>query len=103
MELSISGKGTLHRKVQEPIGGETDIDQSGLIVRVIAFVPAFQSDAGTVTSASNSPENPAVLVQLVDKAQVLSEGWVFQKYPDFNTYKSEKLQLQLLAATAAGG
>jgi len=103
VELAYSGKNIPQRKVQVPIGGESGIDQSGLLVRVIAFVPAFQSDAGTVTSASNNPENPAVLVQLVDKAQVLSEGWVFQKYPDFNTYKSEKLQLQLLAATAAGG
>jgi hypothetical protein len=55
-----------------------------------------------VTSASNSPDNPAVLIQLVDKTQVLSEGWVFQKLPDFNTYQSEKLHVQLLSASAAG-
>ena len=102
-ELSCSGENIPLRKVHVSIGGESGIDQSGLHVRVVAFVPAFQSDAGTVTSASNSPDNPAVLVQLVDKAQVLSEGWVFQKYPDFNTYQSEKLQLQLLSATATGG
>ena len=99
VELSYSGKNIPHRKVQVSIGGESGIDRSGLLVRVVAFVPAFQSDAGTVTSASNSPDNPAVLVQLRDKARVLSEGWVFQKYPDFNTYQSEKLQLQLLSAT----
>jgi len=55
-----------------------------------------------VTSASNNPDNPAVLIQLVDKARILSEGWVFQKLPDFNTYQSEKLHLQLLSASAAG-
>jgi len=62
-------------------------------------VPAFRSDAGKVTSRSNQPDNPAALVQLVDKTRVLSEGWVFQKYPDFNTYHSERLHLQLLSAT----
>ncbi|HJX17246.1 MAG TPA: hypothetical protein VJ437_03525 [Acidiferrobacterales bacterium] len=103
VELSYSGKNFPQRKVHVSIGGEMNIDQSGLLVHVVAFVPAFQSDAGTVTSASNSPDNPAVLVQLRDKARVLSEGWVFQKYPDFNTYQSEKLKLQLLSATATGG
>jgi hypothetical protein len=103
VELSYSGKNIPLRNVQVSIGGESGIDQSGLLVRVVAFVPSFQSDAGTVTSASNSPDNPAVLVQLVDKTKVLNEGWVFQKYPDFNTYQSEKLNLQLLSATAAGG
>lgn len=102
VELAYSGKDIPQHKVRISVGSESGIDQSGLRVRVVAFVPAFQSDAGTVTSSSNSPDNPAVLVQLVDKAQVLSEGWVFQKYPDFNTYQSERLQLQLVSATATG-
>lgn len=103
VELSLSGQNIPLRKVRVSIGGETSIDPSGLLVRVVAYVPAFQSDAGTVTSSTNNPDNPAVLVQLVEKAKVLNEGWVFQKYPDFNTYKSEKLHLQLLSASAAGG
>jgi len=103
VELTLSGINIPQRKVRVSIGGETKIDQTGLLVRVVAYVPAFQSDAGTVTSSSNSPDNPAVLVQLVDKAKVLNEGWVFQKYPDFNTYQSETLHLQLLSASVAGG
>lgn len=98
VELSVAGKDIGPRKLQIPVGGETGIDKSDLTVRVVAYVPAFQSDAGAVTSASNSPDNPAVLIQLVDKGQVLNEGWVFQKLPDFNTYSSDKLQVQLLAA-----
>jgi len=99
--LSVDGKDITVRKLQIAVGGETGIDKSGLTVRVVAYVPAFRSDAGVVTSASNNPDNPAVLIQLVDKARVLSEGWVFQKLPDFNTYQSEKLHLQLLSASAA--
>ena len=103
VELSVAGKDIGLRKLQIPVGGETGIDKSGLTVRVVAYVPAFQSDAGAVTSASNSPDNPAVLIQLVDKGQVLNEGWVFQKLPDFNTYSNDRLQVQLLAASATGG
>jgi hypothetical protein len=102
VELSVAGKDIAVRKLQIAVGGAAGIDKSGLTVRVVAYVPAFQSDAGVVTSASNSPDNPAVLIQLVDKTQVLSEGWVFQKLPDFNTYQSEKLHVQLLSASAAG-
>jgi len=103
VEISVAGKDITLRKLQIPVGGETGIDRSGLIVRVVAYVPAFQSDAGAVTSASNKPDNPAVLIQLVDKGQVLNEGWVFQKLPDFNTYSNDRLQVQLLAASATGG
>lgn len=103
VELSLSGKDITLRKLRVSIGGEASLEQSGLHLRVVAYVPAFQSDAGTVTSTTNFPDNPAVLVQLVDKARVLSEGWVFQKYPDFNTYQSEKLHLQLLSASVADG
>jgi len=99
VELSYSGMNIPPRKMHVSIGGEKNIDQSGLLVRVVAYVPAFRSDAGKVTSRSNQPDNPAALVQLVDKTRVLSEGWVFQKYPDFNTYHSERLHLQLLSAT----
>ena len=103
VELSVVGKDISLRKLLIPVGGEAGVDKFGLTVRVVAYVPAFQSDAGAVTSASNNPDNPAVLIQLVDKGQVLNEGWVFQKLPDFNTYSNDKLQIQLLTAPATGG
>jgi hypothetical protein len=103
VELSVAGKDITVRKLRIAVGAEAGIDKSGLTVRVVAYVPAFQSDAGAVTSASNNPDNPAVLIQLADKGQVLSEGWVFQKLPDFNTYANDKLQVQLLAAHTTGG
>ena len=103
VELSVAGKDIPVRKLQIAIGAEAGIDKSGLTLRVVAYVPAFISDNGTVTSGSNNPDNPAVLVQLTDKGRVLSEGWVFQKLPDFNTYSNDKLQVQLLAASTTAG
>jgi hypothetical protein len=103
VELTLSGKNIPPHNVHVAIGGEARIDQSGLLLRVVAYVPAFQSIDGTVTSASNNPDNPAVLVQLVDKGQVQSEGWLFQNLPDFNTYSSNRLQVRLVTASASAG
>jgi hypothetical protein len=102
VELSLAGGNITPHKVRVSIGGELKVDQADLLVRVVAFVPDFQSGDGTVTSASNNPNNPAVLVQLLEKGQVQAEGWVFQKFPDFNTYQNDKLPMQLLSASAVG-
>jgi len=97
-ELAVSGPGISARTVKLAVGGELKLE-SGLLLRVLAYVPAFQSDAGTVTSASNNPDNPAVLLQLVDRQQILGEGWVFQKLPDFNTFAIDRLKVQLVGAS----
>lgn len=102
VELSVAGKDIAPHKLRIAIGGEMGVGKSGLTLRVVAYVPAFQSDAGVVTSASNKPDNPAALIQLVDKARVLNEGWVFQKLPDFNTFPNDRLNIQLLAAQTIG-
>ncbi len=102
VELSVAGKDITPHKLRISIGGEMGVGKSGLTLRVVAYVPAFQSDDGVVTSASNKPDNPAVLIQLVDKARVLNEGWVFQKLPDFNTFPNDRLKIQLLTAQAIG-
>ena len=101
MELTLTGKGGAPHTVRVPVGGDAAVGGSGLTVRVIALVPAFQSNADAVTSTSNNPDNPAVLVRLLDKDRTLAEGWVFQKYPDFNTFNSDRVQVRLAAALMA--
>lgn len=97
VELSLAGKIISGGTQKIAIGGDHTLGP-GLALRVLAYVPAFQSDAGTVTSSSNNPDNPAVLVQLLDNQQPQGEGWVFQKLPDFNTFKSDRVQVKLLGA-----
>ncbi len=97
-ELSLIGQDGVARTVKVAVGGEMKLE-NGLVLQVLAYVPAFQSDTGTVTSASNAPDNPAVLLQLLDKQQVKSEGWVFQKLPDFDTFSSDRLKVRLLGAS----
>jgi len=97
-ELSLAGPNLPLRTVKVAIGGETNVGKA-LVLRVLAYVPAFQSDSGIVTSASNNPDNPAVLVQLLEGKQPVAEGWVFQKLPDFNTFSTDRLKVQLLGAS----
>lgn len=96
-ELSLVGNGKAPRTVRVPVGGNTAVGGTGLTLLVVALVPAFQSSGDAVTSASNRPDNPAVLVRLLDKDRTLTEGWVFQKYPDFNTFNSDRVQVRLAA------
>lgn len=96
-ELALADSGNAPRTVRVPVGGNTAVGGTGLMLRVVAVVPAFQSSGDAVTSASNRPDNPAVLVRLLDKDRTLTEGWVFQKYPDFNTFNSDRVHVRLAA------
>jgi hypothetical protein len=98
VEIAVTGAGIAARTLNLAVGGEQTLEH-GLVLRVLAYVPAFQSDTGAVTSASNNPDNPAVLVQLLNGRQVQSEGWVFQKLADFNTFHSERVTLRLIGAS----
>jgi len=35
----------------------------------------------------------------VDRQQILGEGWVFQKLPDFNTFTIDRLKVKLVGAS----
>jgi hypothetical protein len=98
VELSIAGKDIPARTAKIAVGSRYGIDRSSLALQVVAYVPSFSSNLGTVTSTSNNPDNPAVLVRLLNKERVVKEGWVFQKLPDFNTYNGDIIQIKLLGA-----
>lgn len=98
IELSLTGKGIPTRTTRVAVGGALKL-ANDLVLRVVAYVPAFRSDSGTVTSASNKPENPAVLLQLLEKDKLVAEGWIFQNLSDFNTFSSDRIKVQLLGAS----
>jgi len=98
VELTLTGRDIATRKTRVAVGGALKLEH-GLVLRVVAYVPAFRSDSGTVTSASNNPDNPAVLVQLLDKDRLAGEGWIFQKLSDFNTFSSDRIKVRLIGAS----
>ncbi|MBW2466902.1 MAG: hypothetical protein JRF02_06325 [Deltaproteobacteria bacterium] len=90
------------QELEVTIGGETSMPESGLILRVEAFVPSYKSDFKTITSASGMLDNPAAKIALIDGGEVVAKGWVFQNLPEFNSFTSERLKVRLVSAKEAG-
>jgi hypothetical protein len=98
VELSISAAGGKEQRARITIGDKVAVANTGLSLGVTAFVPAFMSDAGVVTSSSNQLDNPAVQLQLSDSKGKITEGWVFLSLPDFNSFSSREISVRLLSA-----
>lgn len=91
--------GLAEQKIVVPIGDERDIYRTDLKLKVAAYLPAFKIQDGTATSSSANPDNPAALVQLRDASGIVTEGWVYQKFPQFDTFRSDRVQIKLLMAS----
>ena len=89
------------KEIRIVLNEETELLDLGLTVRAEIFLPAYISDFETIKSASNELTNPAVKVRLFKDQKAISVGWLFQHYPEFNSFKSDLVELQLLSAEAA--
>ena len=95
--LSVSELGAA-RELRAPLGENIALEQTGMVLRADAFLPSYTSDFNTITSASNTLDNPAVMVWLTKGDEVVARGWVFQNLPEYNTFKSDSVDVQLLSA-----
>lgn len=82
-------------KIQVEVGVPMLLEKSGLELLVEAFLPSYTSDFNTITSISNEPKNPAIMVQLKKSDEVVARGWVFQNLPEYNTFKHGTVVLTL--------
>ncbi len=71
-----SGKVAKEFKVQN---GQT-VNYGGLEIKVLYVVPHLVLDNG-YTSASNEPQNPAILVEVKENGKVIYAGPIYQKFP----------------------
>jgi hypothetical protein len=69
------------------IGKTMKINGTNLVIKVDSFLPHFIMDGTTLTSSSNLPKNPAVLVHITENGQEVFKGWLFTLYP--NTHVSQ--------------
>ena len=102
VQIKVTGTDAAAGEYTVPVGGGMELQESGMKVVVDAFLPDYSSDFKKATSASDSLNNPAVLVRLLKGEEQLAKGWVFKNYPDFNTFRSDTLQLELQEAKPAG-
>ena len=78
------------------IGEKIKIPNTNLTIAVESFLPDYTISGNNIATRSNEPNNPAVLVELLDGNKSLAKGWVFERLPDFNSYRHEKYQIVLL-------
>lgn len=100
VELSVTSRDGGARQATVPVGGDLRLGKSDRIVHVVAFLPSFQMTNSGVTSRSSELDNPAVLVRLSEREQTIAQGWIFQKLPDFNTFRSDEIGIELRGANA---
>jgi len=88
------------KEIRTILGEETELPEAGLTVRAEVFLPAYISDFETIKSASNELTNPAVKIRLFKDQKAVAVGWLFQNFAEFNSFKSDLVEFQLLSAEA---
>lgn len=69
------------------VGKTMKVNGTNLVIKVENFLPHFIMDGTTLTSSTNTPKNPAVLVHITENGQEVFKGWLFTLYP--NTHASQ--------------
>lgn len=97
LAVSVGGQ---EKQLTLAIGKTTAIGDK-LQLHLLHYLPAYTSNFQAVTSSSSEPMNPAVQIEVISNGQVVAEGWVFQNLPDFNSFKSEQVQVRLVSGERA--
>jgi|GEM_PF-4594316 len=94
-------EGRAHR-IHAPLGERVAVEGTEFTLRAGPFLPAFMSDANTITSQSNELENPAVLVTVWHGEDEVDHGWIFRDLAQFNTLAGEPLRVEWVEVEPAG-
>ena len=78
------------------LGGQFDILGGPLRVRVGEFLPALQVSGNEVTSPSNDPTNPAVMVTVSEDGKEVFKGWLFAKFPEMQPFEHPTYRITLV-------
>ena len=84
------------------LGGDLVIPGSTLRLRVDDFLPALQVKDSEITSASNEPSNPAVLVTIRDGDKETFRGWLFGKFPEMQPFEHQTYRITLVEGIPEG-
>jgi hypothetical protein len=78
------------------IGSELALPDSGLILKVKNFLPAFIMDGTTMTSASNETRNPAAQIVIREGEREIFKGWLFTLYPGTHAFQHPRYSFTLV-------
>jgi len=97
----IDNKSGKKQAVTINIGEEKAVEGTGLKVKAISFLPAFQMDGPVVTSTSNEVENPAAQIEIYEGDKAPWTGWLFVLYPSTHAFTHPQYSISLLEGVAA--
>jgi hypothetical protein len=83
------------------LGGQLDVPGSKLQVHVGEFLPALQVNGNEVTSLSNNPTNPAVMVTVSEDGKETFKGWLFGKFPEMQPFEHPTYRITLVEGIPA--
>jgi hypothetical protein len=66
-----------------------------LKISVEEFIPDFKMNMGTITSASNEPNNSAVGIKVCEGEKEIFKGWLFSKFPTVHPFEHPNYSLTL--------
>jgi len=84
------------------LNSQLKIPNTDLKVAVGDFLPDFRMDQGTITSASNDPNNPAVAVTVYEGDKEIFKGWLYLKFPTIHPFEHPKYGLTMKEAIKKG-
>ena len=87
-------------EVTVDIGDEFAIAGSGIVVKAGPFLPNFKMSAETITSTSNSPDNPAIGVEIYENGVKVFPasgkwGWLYVNFPTIHSFEHSRYGLVL--------
>jgi hypothetical protein len=83
------------------LNSDFKIPNTNLKIHVGDFLPDFKMQAGTLTSSSNTPNNPAVGVRVLEGGKQIFPapgrewGWLFAKMPNVHPLRHPKYNINL--------
>ena len=83
------------------IGQEAALGDSGLTLRVVAFIPDFVMGEDGITSRSSDSQNPAARVVIIEEGKADYEGWLFGAMPEIHAYPHEQYGVMLVEGVPA--
>jgi len=79
-----------------PLNSEFKVPESDLTLKVGSFLPHFTMAAEQITSSSNNPENPALMIEVFQGGKEVFHGWLFSLHPTVHPFTNDKYGVTLL-------
>ena len=83
------------------LGEKFTVPGSTMSVEVKDFFPSFVMEGSTITSSSNTTDNPAANVVVSEGGSEIFSGWLFAKYPTTHAFSHPKYSITLKAGVAS--